>query len=136
MFSTPQVTDHTDFSFYRVEKKVKPHVVSCLTSPLTKNKQEHPKRQKILFHSCLGSLHYSLGQVSMLSSHSMPLHLPAQDKSLPMRGAYEDRLKAGPSVTACSTHDRAMMMFLLAVCNHSEQRDKIRFLVLKLANSH
>lgn len=43
MFSTPQVTDHTDFSFSRVEKKVKPHVVSCLTSPLTKNKQEHPK---------------------------------------------------------------------------------------------
>lgn len=95
-------------------------MVSCLTTPLTKNKQEHPKRQQILFHSYLVSLQCSLGQVSVLSSHTTPLQLPDQDKSLPMRGAYEDRLEAGPSVTYFSTHDRATMMFLLAVCDHSD----------------
>lgn len=55
MFSTPQVTDHTGFSLSRVEKKWS-HTVSYLTTPLTQNKQEHPKRQQILFHSHSWSL--------------------------------------------------------------------------------
>lgn len=77
-------------------KKVKSHVVSCSTTPLTKNKQKHTERQQILFHSYLVSLQYSLGQVSVLSSHSTALQLPEQDMSPPMRGAYEDRLEAKP----------------------------------------
>lgn len=59
-------TSHgSDWLFlFQSGKKVKSHVVPCLITPLTKNKQEHSKRQQIPFHSYLVSVQHSLGQVS------------------------------------------------------------------------
>lgn len=68
--------------------------------------------------SLLVFLQDSMGHVSELSSHTTPLQLPDQDKS--HRGAYEDRLEAGPSVTDFCAHDRATTMVLLAVCDHPD----------------
>lgn len=102
-------TSHgSDWLFlFQSGKKVKSHVVPCLITPLTKNKQEHPKRQQIPFHSYLVSVQHSLGQVSAVLR---PLQLLDLDESLPMRGTFEDTLEPGPSVTDFSPHDRATMV--------------------------
>lgn len=90
MFSTPRVTDHTDFSFSRVERNEVTHDASLLPTVLTKNKQENPKRLPSP-HSYLLSLQQAVCHVLVVGSlfvqtYNAPYSFSNLDRSPPMRG--------------------------------------------------